>query len=154
MKTLAQKRKLQRFWFLAILVVSITGVVGLVLNALDKKISYFYYPSDVIPLERTVRLGGLVSEGSLLKVAQGQSHYVQFTVEDENQQKITVRYKGLLPDLFREGQGIIAEGRLLDNRIFEARQILAKHDENYMPPEVSQKIKTKGLWKANQRSQL
>jgi cytochrome c-type biogenesis protein CcmE len=154
MKTRAQKRKLQRFWFLAILVVSVAGVVGLVLNALDKKISYFYYPSDAIPVGRTVRLGGLVSLGSVLKIVQGQSHSIQFTVEDENQHKITVRYNGLLPDLFREGQGIIAEGKLLDTNIFEARQILAKHDENYMPPDVSQKIKTKGLWKPNQRSQL
>ena len=154
MKTLAHKKKLQRFWFLAILVVSIAGVVGLVLNALDKKISYFYCPSDEIPVGRVVRLGGLVSQGSLQKISHGQSHYVEFSVEDENQQKIMVRYKGLLPDLFREGQGIIAEGKLLDNRIFAASQILAKHDENYMPPEVSEKIKTKGLWKPDQRPQL
>ncbi|MBN9564544.1 MAG: cytochrome c maturation protein CcmE [Alphaproteobacteria bacterium] len=153
MTTLAQKRKLQRFWLVAILIMSLAGVVGLVLNALAKKISYFYYPSDVIPKDRTVRLGGLVSEGSLIKIAHEQSRYVQFNIEDENHQKIMVRYKGLLPDLFREGQGIIAEGKLLDDGVFEARQILAKHDENYLPLEIAQKIKAKGLWKVSQSAQ-
>lgn len=117
----------------------------LVLFAMRGAIVYFYTPSDVVtksvePGQR-FRLGGLVAGGS---VDRGEGTKVGFSVTD-TLQTIKVRYDGVLPDLFREGQGVIAEGKLDGSGIFQADTVLAKHDENYMPPEVAKSLKEKGI---------
>ena len=109
-------------------------IVGIILIALQDNILFFYTPSDLLQknLEQTekVRLGGLVEENSVIK----NNIEVQFVITDLKQ-SIKVNYNGILPDLFREKQGVIVKG-YLKNNIFEATEVLAKHDENYMPPEV------------------
>jgi len=121
--------------------------VGLVLFALRGTIVFFHTPSDVIEKKiaagQRIRLGGIVQEGSFAKVAGGE---IRFAVTD-TLQTVKVRYKGVLPDLFREGQGVVAEGKLDGAGLFEADSVLAKHDETYMPPEVAKALKEKGVWK-------
>ena len=120
---------------------------GLVLYALSDTITFFYTPTDVV--EKSVkpgvrfRLGGLVAEGSVIR---GTGETVTFSVTD-TQGALPVTYVGILPDLFREGQGIIAEGMLKPDGNFSADTVLAKHDENYMPKEVADALKAKGVWK-------
>ena len=120
--------------------------VGLVLVALRDTIVFFHTPSDLsvkaIPEGQRIRLGGLVAMGS---VKRGTGADVEFAVTDTVEQ-VTVRYRGVLPDLFREGQGVVTEGKLESGRVFRADTVLAKHDENYMPPEVAKALKEKGLW--------
>jgi cytochrome c-type biogenesis protein CcmE len=120
--------------------------VGLVLTALRDSIVFFHMPSDLtakaVPEGQRIRLGGLVAMGS---VKRGQGADVEFAITDTAEQ-ITVRYRGVLPDLFREGQGVVTEGALESGRIFRADTVLAKHDETYMPPEVAKALKEKGLW--------
>ncbi|MBN9279859.1 MAG: cytochrome c maturation protein CcmE [Hyphomicrobium sp.] len=120
--------------------------VGLVLMALRDSIVFFHTPSDLtakgIPEGQRIRLGGLVATGS---VKRGQGADVEFAITDTAEQ-VTVRYRGVLPDLFREGQGVVTEGKLEAGRVFRADTVLAKHDENYMPPEVAKALKEKGLW--------
>lgn len=127
--------------------------VGLVLVAFEEGIVFFYSPSDLVekevPQGRTIRIGGLVEEGS---VEQGQDATVAFRITDMNQ-VVSVSYKGILPDLFREGQGVVAEGRLRDDGVFVANEVLAKHDENYMPPEVAEALKKSGQWRDGESSQ-
>ena len=118
----------------------------LVLSALNDNLVFFYSPSQVaekhIAPERRFRLGGLVEAGSVKKNGQE----VRFTVTDTHK-SVAVVYRGLLPDLFREGQGVVAEGSLGPDGVFVARDVLAKHDENYMPPEVAKAIKEAGQWR-------
>jgi len=113
------------------------------LQAMNENIMYFYSPSQIsageAPAGRAFRLGGLVSSGSVERTPG--SIEVRFTVTD-NAQSIPVSYSGLLPDLFREGQGVIAHGRLDQSGVFKADEVLAKHDENYMPPEVAESLHT------------
>jgi cytochrome c-type biogenesis protein CcmE len=120
--------------------------VGLVLFALEDSIVFFYSPSDVtekhIKPGQRIRLGGLVKEGS---VKRGENTTVQFTVTD-TAKTIPVLYTGVLPDLFREGQGVVTEGKLGSDGVFVADSVLAKHDENYMPPEVAEALKKQGVW--------
>ena len=123
--------------------VAILTVAGLlVLNAFRSNLVYFFSPSEVLegkaPTQGLLRIGGLVEKGSLKKTRE--SLKVEFTVTD-NSRHLTVRYDGILPDLFREGQGVIAQGRLQPDNVFLADQVLAKHDENYMPPEVAKTLK-------------
>ena len=117
----------------------------LVLTALRDKIVFFHTPTDVqadkVKGNQRFRLGGLVLEGSIKR---GEGASVGFTVTDKNA-TIPVTYRGVLPDLFREGQGVVAEGRI-ENGIFRADTVLAKHDETYMPPEVAKALKEQGLW--------
>jgi cytochrome c-type biogenesis protein CcmE len=124
--------------------------VGLVLFALEDSIVFFYTPSDVAEKQigpgQRFRLGGLVEEGS---VKRGEDTSVRFAITDTDR-SIRVTYTGILPDLFREGQGVIAEGKLAGDGIFSADSVLAKHDENYMPPEVAEALKKKGVWQGNQ----
>ncbi len=124
---------------MAVIVVSVVGftVAALfVLNALRSNLVFFYSPSEVLageaPRAQRFRVGGLVEQGSVKK----SGTQVDFIVTDMNE-TISVHYEGILPDLFREGQGVIAQGRLMANNRFVADKILAKHDENYMPPEVA-----------------
>jgi len=122
--------------------------VALVLFALKDSIVFFNSPSDVaqkhVAAGTRIRLGGLVKPGSLIR---GANFAVRFAVTDGNKD-IPVAYSGALPDLFREGQGVIAEGSLDGAGVFEADTILAKHDENYMPREVADALKKQGHWKA------
>jgi cytochrome c-type biogenesis protein CcmE len=122
-----------------VLVLAGMGVAtGLILTAFEKNLMYFYSPSEVVagavPEGRAFRLGGLVVEGSVLR--NPQSLGIWFTLTDLVEERV-VYYEGILPDLFREGQGIIANGRINDTGLFVAEEVLAKHDENYMPPEVA-----------------
>jgi cytochrome c-type biogenesis protein CcmE len=130
----------------AAIVVGALAVVGvattLVLNAFNSNLVFFFSPSQVAaneaPRERSFRIGGLVEQGSIQRDAQGLT--VRFTVTDLAQ-KIPVSYTGLLPDLFKEGKGVVAQGKLGADGVFRADQVLAKHDENYMPPEAVAALK-------------
>ena len=119
---------------------------GLVLYALSDRIVFFNSPSDVVANHVTpgsrIRLGGLVVTGSLVKSDDGQ---VRFAITD-GKASIPVSYQGILPDLFREGQGVVAEGVLGEGDSFAADTVLAKHDERYMPPEVVKALKASGRW--------
>ena len=113
--------------------------VALVLTALDESVNLFYPPERVVngdaPLGVTIRAGGMVADGSVTHAASGLG--VSFVLTDYQGSDFTVRYVGILPDLFREGQGILVSGELDGLRVFHASQVLAKHDENYMPPELA-----------------
>ena len=133
-----------RYKRLGFLVVGLTvlGVAAvLVFRALDSNLSYFYSASEVVqnqaPKDHVFRLGGMVVDGSL-KRAEGLT--VNFTVTD-NASNVNVQYTGILPDLFAEGQGVIAQGKLNGDGVFIADEVLAKHDETYMPPEVADSMK-------------
>ncbi len=121
--------------------------VFLVLFALRDTIVFFHTPGEVaakqIPAGKRIRLGGLVAEGSLQR---GIGTTVSFAITD-TVETIPVSYHGVLPDLFREGQGVVAEGKLDASGRFLADTVLAKHDENYMPPEVAKALKEQGVWK-------
>ena len=126
---------------LALIVLMVSGIaigVGFALKSLDENIMLFISPSDVAqgkaPRDRLFRIGGMVVNGSVSRPGNGLT--VQFDLTD-NVNNVTVRYTGILPDLFREGQGIIANGKLDKDGAFVAQEVLAKHDENYMPPEVA-----------------
>ena len=116
---------------------------ALVLNAFQRNLVFFFSPSQVLaneaPRERNFRIGGLVEQGSLQRDAQGLT--IRFAVTDLAH-KIPVTYTGLLPDLFKEGKGVVAQGKLGADGIFRAEQVLAKHDENYMPPEAAAALKS------------
>ena len=125
-------------------IVAAVGVAAaLVLNAFQSNLVFFYSPSQVAakeaPQGRTFRIGGLVQQGSVKR----DGTEVQFAVTD-TAQTIAVRYQGILPDLFKEGNGVVAQGQLRDDGVFVAREVLAKHDENYMPPEASEALKRAG----------
>jgi cytochrome c-type biogenesis protein CcmE len=137
--------KRRRLWMLVGSLAVLGVAATLVLTALNDNIVFFYSPSELAdkhpaPAQR-LRIGGLVTEGSVRKVGQE----VRFTVTDLKM-TVPVIYRGLLPDLFREGQGVIAEGSLGADGTFVAREVLAKHDENYMPPEVARALKQSGRW--------
>ena len=141
------KRKHKRLTFIVIALALLGVAAGLILSALQEDIVFFHSPTDIVvkkPTEdKRLRLGGLVEEGSVKKLAD--SAIITFSITDmEN--SVPVTYEGLLPDLFREGQGVVTEGRLI-NGVFVASEVLAKHDENYMPPEVADALKESGQWK-------
>ncbi|HYC65022.1 MAG TPA: cytochrome c maturation protein CcmE [Reyranellaceae bacterium] len=137
--------KRKRLWLLVGSLSAMGLAAALVLVSLGDNIVFFYSPTQVaersIPPERRFRLGGLVEAGSVQK----QGEVVRFRVTD-TVKTVDVVYRGLLPDLFREGQGVVAEGTLKDG-VFQAREVLAKHDETYMPPEVAKALKEAGRWK-------
>jgi cytochrome c-type biogenesis protein CcmE len=117
------------------------ATAALVLNAFNKNLVFFFSPSQVAdreaPVNKTFRLGGMVEKGSLKRMPDGLT--VEFLVTD-TAKTIPVRYKGILPDLFSEGKGVVAQGRLEPDGTFVASEVLAKHDENYMPPEAADAI--------------
>ncbi len=119
----------------------------LMLNAVDDSLVFFYTPSELakkdVEAGRRFRLGGLVEEGSVSRADDGLT--TNFTVTDLSE-TIPVSYRGMLPDLFREGQGVVAEGKLNGAGVFVASEVLAKHDENYMPPEVDEALRKSGQW--------
>ncbi|EKN0212694.1 TPA: cytochrome c maturation protein CcmE [Pseudomonas aeruginosa] len=137
-------RKKRLYIVLAILVGA--GIaVGLALMALNQNINLFYTPTQIAngeaPQDARIRAGGMVAEGSLKR--SGDSLDVEFVVTDFAK-SVTIRYRGILPDLFREGQGIVALGKLNADGVLIADEVLAKHDENYMPPEVTKALKDSG----------
>jgi len=129
---------------IGIIVVGLAGLTlaaFLVLGAFRENLVFFFSPTQVVakeaPVDRTFRIGGLVQDGTLKRDADGLT--VRFTVTDTGA-SIPVVYKGILPDLFKEGRGCVAQGRIGPDGVFQAEQVLAKHDENYMPPEAGEAI--------------
>jgi cytochrome c-type biogenesis protein CcmE len=135
----------RRLILVLILVIGVGTAVGLGLMAFQQNLMYYHPPSDVLagnaPANRAFRTGGLVKQGSVERDKDGTT--VRFTITDLSKEIIVI-YKGILPDLFREGQGIIANGRMNKEGMFTADEVLAKHDENYMPPEVADTLKKAG----------
>lgn len=132
-----QRKK--RLILIVLVVLGVGIAVGLALSALQQNINLFYTPSQIAggeaPMDTRIRAGGMVVEGSVKRSPD--SLDTEFTVSDGDKQVI-ITYSGILPDLFREGQGIVALGRLNEDRVLIADEVLAKHDEEYMPPEVAQ----------------
>ncbi|TDU31990.1 cytochrome c-type biogenesis protein CcmE [Panacagrimonas perspica] len=136
-------RRQNRMLAVGSLIAGLALAAWLGFTAMSKNLMYFYTPTDVVsgkaPAHAKMRLGGLVERGS---VSRGEGLLVSFTLAD-CAQKVGVKYEGILPDLFREGQGIVATGHVEDGK-FVASEVLAKHDENYMPPELADSLKTEG----------
>ena len=135
------KKARSRIVVLTLLLVSAIVVIFVVLKSLEENVVYFFSPTEIynkenISFNKKIRVGGLVKEGSITN----NQTSVNFIVTDLNNE-IIVSYKGSLPNLFSEGKGVVAEGKLKDKKYFIADKILAKHDENYMPPEVSKILK-------------
>jgi cytochrome c-type biogenesis protein CcmE len=132
------KPKNQRLTLLVLAIAAVLGAVLLAMSALKDQAAYFYTPGDVaregLPQGRAVRIGGMVREDSIRRAADGVT--IRFTVADETARTIEVRYRGIVPDLFKEKSGVVAEGRFQPDGLFVADEILAKHDENYKPPEL------------------
>ena len=131
------KKVKSRIVFLICVLLSISIAIFLVLRSLEENVVYFFSPSEIyeksnISINKKIRIGGLVKEDSIIK----NETSVNFIITDLKNE-IIVSYKGLVPNLFSEGKGVVAEGKLKDKKYFLAEKILAKHDENYMPPEVS-----------------
>ena len=139
-------RKQRRALFIAVGLTVLAAAAGLVLYAMRENIVFFYSPSEIaekgIEAGQRIRLGGLVEQGSLKHGGPATYAFVVTDFESE----LEVRYTGILPDLFREGQGVVAEGRLSEDGVFVADNVLAKHDEKYMPPEVAAALKKSGDW--------
>ncbi len=135
----------QRMLVVGLVVAGVAVAVGLSLRAFQENLLYFYTPSQALagepPTGKKFRLGGLVEKGSVRR--ESGALEVRFTVTDLKQQ-LTVAYTGVLPDLFRDGQGVIALGHLEPGGVFRAEEVLAKHDENYMPPEVAESLAAQG----------
>ena len=131
-------RQARRLGMAGLIVAGVSIAIALMLNAFQSNLLYFVSPSEVIagevPFGKTFRVGGLVVEGSVIRPDNDLT--VNFEVTD-TVNTVPVQYTGILPDLFRDGQGIVAKGRLNADGVFEASEVLAKHDENYMPPEVA-----------------
>ena len=138
----------QRLLLVLTVLVGLAIAVGLMFYALRQNINLFYTPQQVAsgeaPLNTQMRVGGLVEAGSVVR--NEETLDVSFDITD-GKGSFTVHYQGILPDLFREGQGIVANGTLISRERFEAEEVLAKHDETYMPAEVADAIKKAGQWK-------
>ena len=134
-------RRRQRLLLVSLLVAGVAVAAGLAMLALQENINLFFSPSQVVtgeaPANTPFRLGGMVVDGSVRR--NGETLEIQFDLTD-TAETVTVAYTGILPDLFREGQGIVAQGSLGTNGVFNASQVLAKHDETYMPPEVTEAL--------------
>ena len=142
--------KYRRLFITIIIVLTLGLATKLILMALEDNIVYFYSPNDLIEkfgdtqnIHNKIRIGGLVLESSIKK--EGEKTIFMIT---DRKKEVKVLFEGPLPDLFREGQGIVAEGMFQDNN-FIASEVLAKHDENYMPPEVADALKKNNVWKGN-----
>ena len=138
-------KRRQRMLLIAAMVIGVGIAAGFALKAFNENLMFFYTPSKVIageaPVDHLIRVGGLVTSGSVHRQEDGLT--VKFDITD-NAETITVQYTGILPDLFREGQGVIARGALDESGRFAATEVLAKHDENYMPPEVADALEDSG----------
>jgi cytochrome c-type biogenesis protein CcmE len=135
------KPKHQRLILLVLAIAAMLGAVLLAMSAIRSQASFFYAPGDVaakgLPLDRAVRIGGMVRPGSIRRHPDGVT--IDFIVGDDTAATIKVRYTGITPDLFREDSGVIAEGRFRPDGRFVASEILARHDENYVPPELARR---------------
>lgn len=131
-------KRRQRLFAVVFLVIGAGAVVGVTLVALNQNINLFYAPGQIVsgeaPANARIRAGGMVVKGSFER---GEGLAVRFVITDLKGAEVPVVYDGILPDLFREGQGIVATGVLHDDGVFEAQEVLAKHDEKYMPPELA-----------------
>jgi len=140
------KARQKRFVFIAVGIAAVGLAVALVLNALDKNVSLYFTPTQVFnneaPHGRSFRIGGLVEEGSVKREADGLT--VNFAITDTHK-RIPVVYKGILPDLFKEGKGVVAQGSVGPDGVMQADEVLAKHDENYMPPEAADALMKAGV---------
>lgn len=138
-------RKQRRLYFVLLGMLALGGAAALVLTAMNDTLVYFYTPSDLktkhVSPDRRLRIGGLVEKGSVVH----QGDMVRFVVTDL-MATLPVTYRGVLPDLFREGQGVVTEGKMDGQGLFHANEVLAKHDENYMPKEVADALKKSGQW--------
>jgi len=138
-------RKQRRLYFVLLGMLALGAAVALVLSAISDSLVYFYSPTDIttqrIPEGRRMRVGGLVEQGSVTK----DGKLVAFRITDLTN-TVPVAYTGILPDLFREGQGVVVEGRVETDGQFHASEVLAKHDEKYMPKEVADALKKSGQW--------
>ena len=138
------KRK-QRLLIVLFIVFGVGAAVGLTMYSLSQNINLFYSPTQIAageaPQGTRIRAGGMVVDGSVKR--DQESLHVEFGITDY-EKTVTVHYNGILPDLFREGQGIVAMGRMDKNNVFQAEEVLAKHDENYMPPEVEEALHKAG----------
>ena len=138
-------RKQRRLYFVLLGMAALGAAVALVLTAISDSLVYFYSPTDIvsqrIPEGRRMRIGGLVENGSVQK----DGKMVNFKITDITN-TVPVAYTGILPDLFREGQGVVVEGRIEKDGRFHASEVLAKHDEKYMPKEVADALKKSGQW--------
>ncbi|KAF3981088.1 MAG: cytochrome c maturation protein CcmE [Methylococcales symbiont of Hymedesmia sp. n. MRB-2018] len=136
--------KKQRLILILLMMAGVATAVTFALKAFNENLMYFFSTTEVVagkaPEQAKFRLGGMVVEGSIERPDNGLM--VRFVLTDYSKQ-VTVEYIGILPDLFREGQGIVANGRLNKQNVFIAEEVLAKHDENYMPPEVAESLKNK-----------
>ena len=136
------KARHKRLMFVALGLVGVGAAAYLAVGALQSNIAYFYSPSQVLakesPVDHTFRLGGLVETGTLQRQSDGLT--LTFVVTD-NAEKVKVSYTGILPDLFSEGRGVVTRGKLGADGVFYAEDVLAKHDEAYMPPEVAASLK-------------
>jgi len=132
------KPRHKKMAIIAFSVVALTGAAILVLNVFQSNLVFFFSPSQVVakeaPVGKSFRIGGLVEEGSVKR--QGNSTTVNFAITD-TAETIKVVYTGILPDLFKEGKGVVAQGKIANDGVFYADEVLAKHDENYMPPEAA-----------------
>ena len=147
-------RKRLRLYRLSLSLVGLAVATALILTALQDDLLFFYSPTDLqaspIAVDQRFRLGGLVADESVERQPDGLT--VTFTVTDRAN-TIPVTFTGILPDLFREGQGVVAEGQLRADGVFEASNVLAKHDENYMPREVAEALKESGEWRGDEAGQ-
>lgn len=133
------RKRRNRLFIVVFLVSGAAVTVGLTLAALNENLNLFYPPDQVVggqaPVDARIRAGGMVMDGSVARQANGLD--VHFVLTDHEGSEFEVRYSGILPDLFREGQGVLVHGMLRADGVFQADQVLAKHDENYMPPELA-----------------
>jgi cytochrome c-type biogenesis protein CcmE len=146
MKRRGMTRKRKRLYVVLGGMALLGVAAALVLSAFNDNLVFFYSPSDLVTKqvgERRVRIGGLVEEQSLVREDSGKRFAFKVT---DGANTVAVTYTGSLPDLFREGQGVVAEGVLRQDGVFQAATVLAKHDENYMPPEVADALKRSGHW--------
>lgn len=143
------KPKHQRLLLIIVGMMCLAGGVTLILYNFRTNMVFFYSPTELhshaISTDKNIRIGGLIKAGSIVK----QEKLVTEFVITDMAQEITVRYTGLLPALFREGQGMVAKGKLDNGGVFIAEELLAKHDENYMPKEVADALKKSGQWRPN-----
>lgn len=142
------RARARRFWLIVVAGVCLAGATALTLTGLSSQVQLFYTPADLMDqggaiVGERARIGGLVKSGSIETLDSGE---LRFVVED-SMGEITVSYDGFIPDLFREGQGVVANGIFTDSWAFQANELLAKHDENYMPKELEDSLKEQGVYR-------